>query len=100
MKSKKTIVGYTSKKGITANYKLISEFTKQDGLVTIERVKLEGFGVNPFSFWVDKSCLVPLVPVKAKEGAERRKCWECGCEFTWADAANAGGEWAESYCGC
>lgn len=29
-----------------------------------------------------------------------KRCWECGCSFTYADAKCGGGDWGESYCGC
>ena len=29
-----------------------------------------------------------------------KRCWECGCEFTFAQAKKNGGEWRDSYCGC
>lgn len=32
--------------------------------------------------------------------AEIKRCWECGCRFTYADAKRNGGEWRDSYCGC
>lgn len=27
-------------------------------------------------------------------------CWECGCQFTYAQCKRDGGNWQESYCGC
>lgn len=32
--------------------------------------------------------------------AATKRCWECGCAFTYADAKANGGDWGESYCGC
>ena len=29
-----------------------------------------------------------------------KRCWECGCEFTFSQAKKNGGEWRDSYCGC
>jgi len=89
--------GYTSKSGKNALYKIVGTFKTPEG---VERVKLEGFGKEPFSFWVDKSKLcAPPAPVR-REGEETRQCWECGCGFTFREAAHNGGDWKESYCGC
>lgn len=35
-----------------------------------------------------------------KKAAPRKRCWECGCLFTRADARIADGDWGDSYCGC
>jgi hypothetical protein len=33
--------------------------------------------------------------------APTKRCWECGCPFSYADArANPDSDWSESYCGC
>lgn len=32
--------------------------------------------------------------------AHTKRCWECGCAFTHADAKRNGGDWSDSYCGC
>lgn len=32
--------------------------------------------------------------------AETKRCWECGCRFTYRDAKVNGGDWGDSYCGC
>lgn len=29
-----------------------------------------------------------------------KRCWECGKEFTFAQAKRNGGDWRDSYCGC
>ncbi len=39
------------------------------------------------------------VPVKKQIGPTKR-CWECGCRFTEAEARQYGGDWADGYCGC
>lgn len=96
MKKRYQVYGYTSKSGRQGNYKAIATF-KKDGQ---DRVRLQSFGANPVEFWVDRDKLQEPFPIKAKPGAETRQCWECGCEFTWADAQNNGGDWGESYCGC
>lgn len=83
---------YTSKAGKTANYKI--KASKGD------RVLLESFGSKPVQFWTDKSKLLDPLPIKDKPGDETRKCWECGCYFTWAQSKNQDGDWAEYYCGC
>lgn len=31
---------------------------------------------------------------------ETKRCWECGCSFTYADARANDGDWSSSYCGC
>ena len=33
---------------------------------------------------------------------ETKRCWECGCEFTYAECRRNGGDWNENggYCGC
>lgn len=31
---------------------------------------------------------------------EVRTCWECGCEFTYADCKRNDGDWGDNYCGC
>ena len=95
MKSKE-VVGYVSKSGRQANYKVIATF-KKDGA---DRLKLQSFGKEPVEFWVNRDKIVSPFSIKAKAGAETRQCWECGCLFTWADAQNNGGDWSESYCGC
>ncbi len=33
-------------------------------------------------------------------GGETKRCWECGCTFTYADCKRGGGDWGEGYCGC
>jgi hypothetical protein len=32
--------------------------------------------------------------------APTKRCWECGCSFTYAQAKRSGGDWRDSYCGC
>lgn len=32
--------------------------------------------------------------------APTKRCWECGKEFTFAQAKRNDGDWRESYCGC
>ena len=32
--------------------------------------------------------------------APTKRCWECGCEFSYGQAQRNGGDWRESYCGC
>ena len=29
-----------------------------------------------------------------------KRCWECGCEFTFAQSKKGDGDWGDSYCGC
>jgi hypothetical protein len=29
-----------------------------------------------------------------------KRCWECGCEFTFGQAKRNDGDWGDSYCGC
>jgi hypothetical protein len=36
----------------------------------------------------------------ARTSAPTKRCWECGCSFSRADANASGGDWNESYCGC
>lgn len=31
---------------------------------------------------------------------QTQTCWECGCEFTYAQCKRDGGDWEQSYCGC
>ena len=31
---------------------------------------------------------------------QTKRCWECGCNFTYADCKANDGDWSESYCGC
>lgn len=40
--------------------------------------------------------------VEALKGtsAPTKRCWECGCEFTFAQAKRNDGDWRDSYCGC
>jgi hypothetical protein len=33
-------------------------------------------------------------------GQPTKRCWECGCTFTYAQAKQYGGDWNDSYCGC
>jgi hypothetical protein len=41
-------------------------------------------------------------PPPPRMAPEKRRCWECGCEFTYADCKRNGGDWNENggYCGC
>ena len=34
------------------------------------------------------------------QSQQKKKCWECGCSFTFSDAKRNGGDWRDSYCGC
>jgi len=97
MKKETETTGYTSKSGKLGTYKIVGRFTTKEG---VKRVKLESFGEEPISFWVDESALCdPPAPMR-KPGEETRNCWECGCEFTYREAKHNGGNWSESYCGC
>jgi hypothetical protein len=33
-------------------------------------------------------------------GPATKRCWECGCEFTFAQAKRNDGDWKDGYCGC
>lgn len=46
--------GYISKSGKNGLYKITARFTTPEG---VKRVKLQGFGKEPFTFWVDESKL-------------------------------------------
>lgn len=37
---------------------------------------------------------------RSSSPASFKRCWECGCSFTYADAKRYGGDWKDSYCGC
>lgn len=30
----------------------------------------------------------------------QRRCWECGCLFTYEECRRNHGDWNDSYCGC
>jgi len=97
MKRKKTeYAGYAGKSGKVNLYKVVAAF-KKDGQ---DRVKLEGFGEAPISFWVDRSKLQPPPPPVRRPDEETQTCWECGCDFTYRECQYRGGTWSESYCGC
>lgn len=47
--------------------------------------------------------LVASAPVSQRRsfsGGQTKRCWECGCSFTYGDAKRNGGDWSDSYCGC
>lgn len=65
-----------------------------------ERAKLE-FMDGSKSFYVDAALLEPYVQSDAaRERAEKKQCWECGREFTYAECKTQDGDWSDSYCGC
>lgn len=98
MRRKKTeYTGYVSKSGNLGLWKIVARFTTDDGT---KRAKLEGFGKEPFTFWVDESKLCDPPPPKRRPNEETRQCWECGCDFTYREAQHRGGDWGDSYCGC
>lgn len=45
-------------------------------------------------------------PAKARSfgarsgSAPTKRCWECGCSFTYGQAKANDGDWQDSYCGC
>lgn len=39
-------------------------------------------------------------PVKPRHASPEKRCWECGCSFSYGDAKRNGGDWGDSYCGC
>lgn len=43
-----------------------------------------------------------ILPPTPKPEPEKRRCWECGREFTYAECKRDGGDWNENggYCGC
>lgn len=97
MKKKAEYTGYKSKAGKVGLYKIAAKFTTPEG---VKRVKLEGFGKEPFTFWVDESALcAPPAPVRRPD-EPTQTCWECGCSFTYRECQYNGGDWKESYCGC
>jgi hypothetical protein len=96
MRKKVKYTGYISKQGNNALYKIVAKSNKFGK----ESVKLEGFGKEPFSFWVDKDKLCDPPPPIRREGEQTQTCWECGCDFTFRECAFSGGEWNDSYCGC
>ena len=49
----------------------------------------------------DKLAAAQAIAVALKgTSSPTKRCWECGCEFTFAQAKKNGGEWRDSYCGC
>lgn len=48
--------------------------------------------------------LVTEAPVSERQsrndGSQTKRCWECGCAFTYGDAKRNDGDWQDSYCGC
>lgn len=89
--------GYVSKSGKNGLYKIAARFKTPEGK---KRVKLEGFGKEPISFWVDEEKLCdPPQPVRRPD-EPTLTCWECGCSFTYRECKANGGDWNESYCGC
>lgn len=82
------------------------KFQNEEG-VTPRRAKLE-FMDGSKSFYVDEDKLEPYVQSEAaRERAPKKRCWECGCEVTYAEVKANDGDWNESvggagecYCGC
>ena len=90
--------GYISKAGKNGLYKIVARFTTTEG---VNRVKLETMGDKPLQFWADEAKLcAPPMPEKRGANEHTRKCWECGCDFTWRECKANDGEWSDFYCGC
>lgn len=97
MKKKTEYTGYKSKDGKIGLYKIAARFTTSEG---VKRVKLKGFGKEPFTFWVNESQLCDPPEPTRRPGEQTQSCWECGCEFTYRECQAHGGDWKEGYCGC
>lgn len=48
----------------------------------------------------DKLAVATALAAPGQGGAPTKRCWECGCEFTYSDAKRRDGDWSDSYCGC
>jgi hypothetical protein len=98
MKEQKRYTGYISKStGKNGWYEILTEKVF-DG---VRKVKLKtALKYPPVEFWVreDELCKLPE-PFRTKNST-LRKCWECGCEFTYWECIYNGGDWREGYCGC
>lgn len=89
--------GYISKSGKNGLYKITARFTTPEG---VKRVKLQGFGKEPFTFWVDESKLCDPPSPTRRPDEPTQVCWECGCSFTYRECRHNDGDWKEGYCGC
>lgn len=91
------IVGYRGASGKLRAYKC----TWQGVIKDRERAHLKSFD-GQLDFWVDAEKLEapPAQSERSRERAEKKTCWECGCEFTYRDAKQHDGDWQDSYCGC
>lgn len=92
------IVGYRGKSGKLGTYKCTWRGKAKDGT---ERAKLKSFD-GQLEFFVDASKLETAPPQSetSRARAEKKTCWECGCEFTYRESKERDGEWSDSYCGC
>lgn len=95
------IVGYVSKAGKLGAYKQVASAPDKFNAGKT-RVCLQGFGSDPIKFWVDAEKIVAPPPQSeaSRAKAEKKRCWECGCEFTYAECRANDGDWSDSYCGC
>ena len=88
------IVGYTSKSGKTANYKVLWRGVTKSGEKKVKLSSLDG----SFEFFVADSAVMSAVTTTTKSSFSK-ECWECGRSFTKATMFSDG-DWYESYCGC
>lgn len=74
--------------------------TKKDGSTKTETIKsVLWTGADKTTGKTISLCSVQQFSV-ARKSSDTKTCWECGCEFTYADAKHNDGDWQDSYCGC
>jgi len=100
MRQSYKIVGYVGKSGKLGAYKKVAEVPDKFNPGK-RRAKLKSFD-DTLEFWVDASKLTNPPPQSeaSRACAEKKICWECGCEFTYRESKERDGDWSDSYCGC
>lgn len=91
------IIGYKGRP-----YRLLWRGTVNKGKNAGKEMAKLGFISADGDFWVLASLLTDPPPQNeaSRARAPKKRCWECGCEFTYADAKRNEGDWSDSYCGC
>jgi len=81
---------------------------KRDGSTETQRVgkvifsdKSTGYSIATIDGQTAQRSSSPRRSGPPRSGGDQvKRCWECGCTFTYADARRNGGDWQDSYCGC
>lgn len=91
-------VGYAGKTGVVRGYKCTWRGAGKNGVERARLVSMDG----KLDFYVDAAKLTDPPPQSAasRERAEKKQCWECGCDFTYAECRQRDGDWGDAYCGC